>query len=382
VAQIQEIGVVKSGFKESADPFEMRKHESTILINEGFEEGLFRIEENQYIQVLFHFHRSSDYTLKGRRYQGRELGVFASRSPRRPGGIGLTTVELLNRDGRKLVVRGLDALDGTPVLDLKPYTPGLDGVDEGEVEEDFIRRHPRSPLLPLVKNRDLKALLLKAGQFHGHFCPGISLGVMAAVYGLHALAEMREIRLSQLFASGGREELLAVVETNYCFSDGIQFVTGCTFGNNGLIYLDFGKTAVTLSDRTGQGIRIAVQADYREYIDGRVPGYKELFDEVIISRNRDHARVRQFEEVSLEASFKLLEVEHTRLFTTTPARAEIPPHAPPTESVLCAGCGESVTGSKTVDREGKRLCIPCAHAQYYRVSGDGISRNTKIPNPN
>jgi tRNA (Thr-GGU) A37 N-methylase len=57
---------------------------------------------------------------------GEFTGVFASCSPRRPGAIGVTTVRLLRRDGNELRVRGLDALDGTPVLDLKPYAPVFD----------------------------------------------------------------------------------------------------------------------------------------------------------------------------------------------------------------------------------------------------------------
>ncbi len=128
---IQEIGVVKSRFTEPADPFEMRKWESTIMIHEKFAEGLYRIEENPYIQVIFNFHQSSaDVMLKPKTYDGTIKGVFACRSPRRPSALGLTTVKLLERNGCELRVKGLDAIDGTPVLDIKPYTNSLDAEEQ------------------------------------------------------------------------------------------------------------------------------------------------------------------------------------------------------------------------------------------------------------
>ena len=128
---IQEIGVVKSRFKKTADPFEMRKWESTILVHEEFAEGLYRIEENPYIQVIFNFHQSPDKSeLKPKTHDGTIKGVFACRSPKRPSALGLTTVKLLERNGRELHVKGLDAIDGTPVLDIKPYSNRLDAAEE------------------------------------------------------------------------------------------------------------------------------------------------------------------------------------------------------------------------------------------------------------
>ena len=67
---------------------------------------------------------------------------------------------------------------------------------------------------------------------------------------------VRELRV----ASKGMEEVVAIIETNNCFSDGVQMVTGCSFGNNALIYRDYGKTAVTLAKRTGEALRVAAMA--------------------------------------------------------------------------------------------------------------------------
>jgi tRNA-Thr(GGU) m(6)t(6)A37 methyltransferase TsaA len=96
--------------------------EGTVVIHPGFEEGLLDIERFSHLILIFAFHLSRDKPLRvvppG---QERERGVFGTRSPQRPNSIGLLTVELLARRGNILSVRGLDVLDGTPVLDIKPY---------------------------------------------------------------------------------------------------------------------------------------------------------------------------------------------------------------------------------------------------------------------
>lgn len=115
------IGYVKSKFPESTNPVIMRREESLIIINEEFEPGLFKIEDSKLIDIMFCFHKSDGYKLKTHTFTGEYKGVFASRSPRSPSGIGYTTVRLLERNGRELKVSGLDALDGSPVIDIKPY---------------------------------------------------------------------------------------------------------------------------------------------------------------------------------------------------------------------------------------------------------------------
>lgn len=132
LVEIQVIGYVKSEFTSPGDPAVMREKESTIQIDPEYGEGLFRIEENEYLTVIFHFHQSDGYRLIGPRRDGQVTGVFASRSPRRPGAIGVTTVRLVERNANQLRVKGLDAIDGTPVLDIKPYVRFL---DEGTLEK-------------------------------------------------------------------------------------------------------------------------------------------------------------------------------------------------------------------------------------------------------
>jgi tRNA-Thr(GGU) m(6)t(6)A37 methyltransferase TsaA len=96
--------------------------EGVIEFLREFEAGLADVEGFSHLFVLWFFDRSSDFDLTARPpSDDRPHGVFATRSPRRPNPIGLTVVELLRRDGTSLHVRGVDMLDGTPVLDIKPY---------------------------------------------------------------------------------------------------------------------------------------------------------------------------------------------------------------------------------------------------------------------
>jgi formylmethanofuran dehydrogenase subunit E len=91
---------------------------------------------------------------------------------------------------------------------------------------------------------------------------------------------MRELGIRNV----GMEELVAIVETNNCFSDGIQLVTGCTFGNNGLIYRDYGKTAVTVARRDGATIRIALKPDFDDSVAEKYPDANALFDKIVVRR--------------------------------------------------------------------------------------------------
>jgi tRNA-Thr(GGU) m(6)t(6)A37 methyltransferase TsaA len=113
--------------------------EGVIEVLREFEPGLKDIEGFSHLFVLWEFDRASGFDLISHppADEGREHGVFATRSPRRPNPIGLTVVELLGREGGSLRVRGVDMLDGTPVLDIKPYLSSVpaDKLRRGWLEE-------------------------------------------------------------------------------------------------------------------------------------------------------------------------------------------------------------------------------------------------------
>jgi tRNA-Thr(GGU) m(6)t(6)A37 methyltransferase TsaA len=134
------IGYVRSSFRDTQDiPKGLgAKHdaEGALQILEEFAEGLADIEGFSHLFVIWLFDRVEGFDLTATPpSDNRPHGVFATRSPRRPNPIGLTVVELLSREGNALRVRGLDMLDGTPILDIKPY---LSSVPPGELRRGWL----------------------------------------------------------------------------------------------------------------------------------------------------------------------------------------------------------------------------------------------------
>jgi tRNA (adenine37-N6)-methyltransferase len=126
----QPIGFVSSPYKSTSEiPKGLgAKHEAdgVLKILPEFEPGLTDIEGFSHLIVAWEFDRSQGFELLGTPpSDNRPHGVFATRSPRRPNPIGLTAVELRSREGRDLHVRGVDMLDGTPILDIKPYLSSI-----------------------------------------------------------------------------------------------------------------------------------------------------------------------------------------------------------------------------------------------------------------
>jgi tRNA (adenine37-N6)-methyltransferase len=124
------IGHVRAPYTETRQvprgPGAKHEAEGTLEINEEFAAGLLDIEGFSHLFVIWVFDRSEGYELLGiPPTDDRPHGVFATRSPYRPNPIGLTVVEVLGREGRNVRVRGVDMLDGTPILDIKPYMSGI-----------------------------------------------------------------------------------------------------------------------------------------------------------------------------------------------------------------------------------------------------------------
>lgn len=120
------IGIVKNNVTESKRE-EWQKVISEIIINDNLTEALSGIEEFSHLIILYWMHKlaPSEYTVTRVHPKGDQnlplVGVFASRSPARPNPIGVTTVKLLEVRNNVLKVVGLDAIDGTPVIDIKPF---------------------------------------------------------------------------------------------------------------------------------------------------------------------------------------------------------------------------------------------------------------------
>lgn len=134
------IGWVRSPFTETGTiprgPGARHDAEGVLELRADLEPGLTDIDGFSHLFVLWHFDRADGCDLFAHPpLDDRPHGVFATRSPRRPNPIGLTVVRLLRRDGPRLHVRGVDMLDGTPILDIKPY---LSSVPTEEIRRGWL----------------------------------------------------------------------------------------------------------------------------------------------------------------------------------------------------------------------------------------------------
>ena len=132
VITLKPIGLAHSPFKkkEDIDPKEFANRQGfeavtgELEIAEEFEEGLTDIEGFSHIIVIFGFHKSKGFRLKPvPLLEEKPRGVFSTRSPHRPNPIGITVMKILERQTNVLRVSGMDLFEGTPILDIKPYTP-------------------------------------------------------------------------------------------------------------------------------------------------------------------------------------------------------------------------------------------------------------------
>lgn len=145
------IGIVKSNIKKPGKA-NWQTTVSKIIINEDLNAALDHIEEFSHIIVVYWMHQvtSAQRSVIKVHPRGKQhlplVGVLTTRSPARPNPIGITTVELVERQGNVLNVAGLDAIDGAPVIDIKPYIPGYDSPPRAETP-DWIESNSRLPML-------------------------------------------------------------------------------------------------------------------------------------------------------------------------------------------------------------------------------------------
>ncbi|MFZ2447779.1 MAG: tRNA (N6-threonylcarbamoyladenosine(37)-N6)-methyltransferase TrmO [Syntrophobacteraceae bacterium] len=125
------IGVIRSPFKEiEGMPIQAKAAEGIpgkVELASEFAAGLRGLEGFSHIILLYHFHLSVGYSLEVKPFlDDRMHGVFATRAPKRPNSIGISTVRLTVIEGNTLLIEDVDVVDGTPLLDIKPYVPEFD----------------------------------------------------------------------------------------------------------------------------------------------------------------------------------------------------------------------------------------------------------------
>ena len=224
---------------------------------------------------------------------------------------------------------------------------------------------PREENKGLLREGDLRTVLIRSAALHGHYCAGLAFGVKAGYAGLRRLG----------FENTGMEELVAVVECNNCFADGVQFSTGCSFGNNALIYKDLGKTAVTvLSRRPNSAVRVALRPNLWKSEDAseREKEARDLFRRVVKERQDDAQARERMRDLFREISFETVEKDEETLFNIKDVPAEFPEYAPIFDSATCSVCGEEFMETRGAVRNGQPVCLTCAKADCFAVLGRGV----------
>jgi formylmethanofuran dehydrogenase subunit E len=184
----------------------------------------------------------------------------------------------------------------------------------------------------------------KTIAFHGHSCPGLAIGIRAA--------ELVQQQLGRV----DPDNLLAVVETDMCGVDAIQFLTGCTFGKGNLIHRDVGKMAFTFFDRTsGKGFRTLFNPEQQAGIGVEL---RDLMKKVTTGQASDAEKERSV-QLRAELQERYMQAELEEMFTSGEPVVQMPRGARVMASLPCETCGEMTMESRTRRFDGKILCIPC-----------------------
>ncbi|PID76720.1 MAG: formylmethanofuran dehydrogenase [Deltaproteobacteria bacterium] len=184
-------------------------------------------------------------------------------------------------------------------------------------------------------------------SFHGHSCPGLMIGIRASEAAL------------QLFPEAKPADLVAVMETDMCGVDAVQYLTGCTFGKGNLIHKDYGKMAFSFFHRpSGKGVRFLLNPEIRlakemEKLTAKGKAGKK-------DKEQTAALRQEMQDVFFNADLQ-------EMFFSQPLD-QLPPRPPRVlKSLTCETCGEQTMESRTRRFDGKTLCIPCFNEVEQKV---------------
>ncbi|WP_027174571.1 FmdE family protein [Desulfovibrio aminophilus] len=193
-------------------------------------------------------------------------------------------------------------------------------------------------------------LLRKVAVFHGHECPGLTIGIRAA-----------ELALRELGGPG--PDLVAVSETDMCGVDAIQVLTGCTYGKGNLIHRDLGKMAFSFYRRGAGGFRAVLRPEARGGMDEEMGAlFRKQSDGAATPEEEVRARV-----LREELRRRFLDLELEEMFTITPLPERPPRPARVLRSLACDSCGEMTMESRTRRFDGQTLCISCFEAVEQKI---------------
>ena len=136
--QYRPIGIIHSPFDKPEgmpiQPVGARGIKGTVDVQAEYEDGLKDLDGFSHIILIYHFHLAEGYSLQVKPFlDDTPRGIFAVRAPRRPNPIGISVVRLERMEGTRLHISNIDVVDGTPLLDVKPYVPDFDGVEDVQI---------------------------------------------------------------------------------------------------------------------------------------------------------------------------------------------------------------------------------------------------------
>jgi len=189
-----------------------------------------------------------------------------------------------------------------------------------------------------------KELIEKTIAFHGHSCPGLVIGVRAAELALKKLGYTE------------KKDLVAVVETDMCGVDAIQFLTGCTLGKGNLIHKDYGKMAFSFYDRSRN---VGFRAVLRQDISGDVGSEFRSLMKKVEDGTANEEQHNRLQKLRSELQERYMNADLEEMFVVTEPRLPVPKPARILSSLQCEACGEMTMESRTRRFGGKILCLPC-----------------------
>ena len=190
-------------------------------------------------------------------------------------------------------------------------------------------------------------------KFHGHICPGLTIGYLAAKAGIEELCTDRDVD----------EELVTIVENDACGVDAVQVITGCTIGKGNLIFKDYGKQAFTFICRdSGKAVRVVLKADFN--INTLDPELDKLRPKVM-SGTATESETLEFRKRMNDISELMRETPTEKMFEIKHVTVEIPQKARIFNSVKCSKCGEMFAESRARVQNGELVCISC-YDEYTR----------------
>jgi formylmethanofuran dehydrogenase subunit E len=184
-------------------------------------------------------------------------------------------------------------------------------------------------------------------DFHGHWCPGLAIGIRAAEWALKEMGKAPD------------DEIVAVVETDMCGVDAIQFLTGCTFGKGNLIHKDYGKNAFTFyRRRDGKATRLVL----RPTIYGDTGPLMRKLHHKMQTEGLSEEEDKTWNETRGAISTRIMESDMAEVFEFKAPESSVPKKARILASLTCESCGEPVMETRTRRFNDQVLCIPCFDA--------------------